>query len=149
MVRSETINSMSSKLLEMNFMVLRMILESFGLMEKYYESHLENTSSVFRLMKYKVPPPSDGGTAIGLVPHTDKNSLTILFQNDVQGLDVLTKQGNWVQLEIPEGSFTVIVGDTLKVIKLLVHLIIITPSKLKMAILDKYFFFSFFFFGKP
>lgn len=116
MVSSETINSMSSKLLEMNLMVLRMILESFGIVEKYYGSLVQNTSSTVRLMKYKVPPPSnDGAAAIGLVPHTDKNLLTILFQNDVQGLDVLTKQGNWVQLHIPEGSFTVIVGDALKV----------------------------------
>lgn len=109
---SETINSMSSKMLELNFIVLRMILESFGI-EKYYDSQVANTANVFRLMKYKVPPNDDA--AIGLVPHTDKNILTLLFQNDVQGLEVLTKEGNWVQVEIPEGSFVVMVGDALKV----------------------------------
>ncbi|KAH7524730.1 hypothetical protein FEM48_Zijuj06G0150500 [Ziziphus jujuba var. spinosa] len=107
----ETINSMSSKMLELNFIVLRMILESFGI-EKYYDSQVANTANVFRLMKYKVPPNDDA--AIGLVPHTDKNILTLLFQNDVQGLEVLTKEGNWVQVEIPEGSFVVMVGDALK-----------------------------------
>ncbi|KAI4337364.1 hypothetical protein L6164_015792 [Bauhinia variegata] len=50
----------------------------------------------------------------GLVPHTDKSSLTILCQNEVQGLEVLSKQGKWIPLNIPRGVFVVIVGDVLK-----------------------------------
>ncbi|XP_057513217.1 probable 2-oxoglutarate-dependent dioxygenase AOP1 [Actinidia eriantha] len=56
-------------------------------------------------------PPSN----IGLIPHTDKNFLTILCQNEVQGLEVLSREsGNWVRLMIPQGFFVILVGDSLK-----------------------------------
>ena len=82
-------------------------------MEKYYNSQKENSASVFRLMKYTVPPSND--SAIGLVTHTDKNILTILCQNEVQGLEVLSKEGNWIRLNFCKDSFIVIIGDLLKV----------------------------------
>lgn len=99
-------------MLELNFFILKMIFESFG-MEKNYDSHIEDSTSVFGVMKYKVPPSSD--SAIGLKAHTDKNSLTLLCQNEVQGLEVQTKDGDWAQVMIPQDAFMVIVGDTLKV----------------------------------
>ncbi|WJZ85205.1 hypothetical protein VitviT2T_004753 [Vitis vinifera] len=103
--------SMATKMLELNFIVLKLILESLG-MEKYYNSQKENSASVFRLMKYTVPPSND--SAIGLVTHTDKNILTILCQNEVQGLEVLSKEGNWIRLNFCKDSFIVIIGDLLK-----------------------------------
>lgn len=101
---------MSSKMMELNLIILRMILESFGL-GKHYDSHAQNTTSAFRFMKYKVPP---NNAATGLVPHTDKNTLTILCQNDVQGLEILTKQGKWVEVMVPKEAAVVFVGDALK-----------------------------------
>lgn len=88
-------------------------MESLG-MEKHYDSHVENMSSSLRLMKYRVAPSSDS-VQLGLVAHTDKSALTILCQNQVQGLELLSKQGNWIQVKLPEASFIVFVGDALKV----------------------------------
>uniref|UniRef100_A0A7N1A7U2 Fe2OG dioxygenase domain-containing protein n=1 Tax=Kalanchoe fedtschenkoi TaxID=63787 RepID=A0A7N1A7U2_KALFE len=62
-------------------------------------------------MKYNVPP---SGAAVGLVPHTDKNALTILCQNDVQGLEIMSKDGAWTHVVVPPGCFLVVVGDILK-----------------------------------
>ncbi|KAJ7958722.1 2-oxoglutarate-dependent dioxygenase [Quillaja saponaria] len=105
----ETLRSMSSKILELNFLIMKMILESFGV-EKQYDTQVEDMTSHFRMMKYRVPPviaPSNNetgtDTAVGLFPHTDKSRLTILFQNEVQGLHVLSKEGNWIQVNVPEG----------------------------------------------
>ncbi|XP_004291426.1 PREDICTED: gibberellin 20 oxidase 1-B-like isoform 1 [Fragaria vesca subsp. vesca] len=112
---SETMKSMSSKMMELNFTVLEMVLESLGV-GKHYTSHVENTTAVMRFMKYKIPPISNDvrDTSVGLVPHTDKSSLTILCQNEVQGLEILTKQGQWVQVPVPERAVVVFVGDALK-----------------------------------
>ncbi|CAN1287534.1 Probable 2-oxoglutarate-dependent dioxygenase AOP1.2 [Linum perenne] len=67
----------------------------------------------FSLMKYKVPPTISLNEESG--SHTDKNGLTILGQNDVQGLEIQTKDdGEWVQVVIPDGGFIAVVGDTLK-----------------------------------
>jgi hypothetical protein len=104
---------MSSKMQELNFLVMKMIYESFGI-EKLYDSFLEETTSILKVMKYKVPP-SDTESAIGLVAHTDKNAITILCQNEVQGLEVQTKNGEWAQVMVPENAFTAIVGDAVKV----------------------------------
>ncbi|CAK7353496.1 unnamed protein product [Dovyalis caffra] len=108
----ETIHSMSSKMQELSFLVTKMIYESFGI-EKPYDSFVEETASVFRVMKYKVPP-SGTESGIGLVAHTDKNAITILCQNEVQGLEVRTKNGDWAQVMVPENAFVAVVGDTLK-----------------------------------
>ncbi|KAM0968770.1 hypothetical protein ACFX13_017379 [Malus domestica] len=130
----EAMKSMCSKMMDLNITILWMILESFGL-GNHYDTHVQNTTSAFRFMKYKAPPPPPPPTpsnininvgsstaspsaspsaALGLVPHTDKNTLTILCQNDVQGLEILTKQGKWVEVMVPEGAVVVFVGDALK-----------------------------------
>ncbi|KAJ6862356.1 hypothetical protein NC652_039255 [Populus alba x Populus x berolinensis] len=108
----ETIHGMSSKMQELNFLVMKMIYESFDI-EKLYDSFVEETTSIFRIMKYKVPP-SATDSSIGLVAHTDKNAITILCQNEVQGLEIQTKNGDWAQVMVPENAFTAVVGDALK-----------------------------------
>ncbi|KAJ6915504.1 hypothetical protein NC651_017489 [Populus alba x Populus x berolinensis] len=35
-------------------------------------------------------------------------------KNEVQGLEVQTKNGDWAQVMVPENAFTAIVGDTVK-----------------------------------
>jgi isopenicillin N synthase-like dioxygenase len=93
-----------------------MILDGYGL-PKQYTSTIEELKyhSSFRFMKYKVPEINKD-CEIALVPHTDKNTLTILCQNEVQGLEFLTKDNKWIQLDIPQEGCIVIVGDTLKVL---------------------------------
>lgn len=119
-------------MLELNYMVLKMIFESFG-MENYYASHIEDSTSVFRMMRY-IARPSGGAAAddadddedITLRAHTDKNTITILCQNQVQGLEVQTKDENWDQVMVPQHGLVVIVGEALKVI--FIHMIIVNED---------------------
>lgn len=97
-------------MLELYFLIMKMIIESFGL-KRLYDSHVEENIGVFRVMKYT---PSEH-SAIALPAHTDKNGITILCQNEVQGLEVQTRDGNWARVDIPPHAFTVIVGDSVKV----------------------------------
>ncbi|KAG4954017.1 putative 2-oxoglutarate-dependent dioxygenase AOP1.2 [Glycine soja] len=110
----ETLKSTSSKMLELSFIILKMILEGYGL-PKQYTSDIEQmkSSSNFRLMKYKVPQNAEF-CETALLPHTDKSALTILCENEVQGLEVLTKSNKWIPLKIPQEGFVVIIGDVLK-----------------------------------
>ncbi|KAK2661089.1 hypothetical protein Ddye_007622 [Dipteronia dyeriana] len=109
---SEIFKSMNSKMLQLDNIILRMVFESYGV-GKLYNSFIQDSSNTFRFMKYKVPPNNEP-SAMGLIAHTDKNTLTILCQNEVQGLEILDKDGNWVTLMIPNDAFIVIVGDGLK-----------------------------------
>ncbi|KAK7384757.1 hypothetical protein VNO78_30458 [Psophocarpus tetragonolobus] len=111
----ETMKCMSSKMAELSFMILKMIQEGYDL-PKQYTSEIEEmkSSSNFRLMKYKVPQSGDEVCETALLPHTDKSAVTILCQNEVQGLEVLSKSNNWIPLKIPNQGFAVIIGDVLK-----------------------------------
>ncbi|CAL1375141.1 unnamed protein product [Linum trigynum] len=109
---------MSAKMVELNLLIMKMLLTSYNLDDA--TSHVaDTTASYLRLMKYKVPPAppaADHYAGIGLLAHTDKNTVTILGQNDVQGLEIQPKDDNdsWVPVVIPEGAFVAIVGDALK-----------------------------------
>ncbi|KAB1669360.1 hypothetical protein ES319_1Z052900v1 [Gossypium barbadense] len=108
----EILNMMSSKMLELSFMILEMIFESFDIEEKKYEALVRDSVSFLRVMKYKVP--TSGDQNLGLVAHADKNAITILCQNEVQGLEIVTKEGHWKQVVVPKDALVVIVGDALK-----------------------------------
>jgi len=64
-------------------------------------------------MKYKGPQTSD--TKLGLSTHSDKNVVTILYQNQVEGLEVMTKDGKWISYKPSSGSFVAMIGDSIHV----------------------------------
>ena len=112
---SETMHGVSEKLAELDVMVRRMILESFGI-EKYINEHLDSTNYLFRMMKYTPPPPVDDDveTKVGLPSHTDKNIMTILHQYQVEGLEIQTKDEKWFKVKPShQYSFIVMVGDSM------------------------------------
>ncbi|KAJ0243235.1 2-oxoglutarate-dependent dioxygenase AOP3 [Hirschfeldia incana] len=215
---SETIQKFSEKLAELDVMVRRMVMESFGI-EKYFDEHLKSTNYRLRLMKYIAPPEVDtnvgaganhdasasdnanviagdednvgadtsdiangianvhidddakvngdtgtdvdanisdcvnveskadvstdvnanadsnantgtlssasvgdsvkanGGAddeekKLGLPSHTDKNLFTVLYQYEIEGLEVLTKDEKWIRLKPSHNSFVVMAGDS-------------------------------------
>ncbi|CAI0457700.1 unnamed protein product [Linum tenue] len=111
---SNNIHSMAGVVSEFDRTVRRMILESFGL-EKYIDEHLSSTTYHFRVMKYEAVQPH-GETELGLRVHTDKSFMTILCQNEVGGLELQTKRGEWVKFRpTSPSSFVVLIGDALHV----------------------------------
>ncbi|KAF8115441.1 hypothetical protein N665_0027s0055 [Sinapis alba] len=218
---SETIHKFSEKLAELDVMVRRMVMESFGI-EKYFDEHLKSTNYRLRLMKYIAPSDADTNDAagandasasdnanvvagdeanvgadtsdiangianvhidddanvgakangdigadvdaktsdcanveskadvssdvnanadananigtlssaivgnsvkanggaddeekkLGLPTHTDKNLFTVLYQYEIEGLEVLTKDEKWIRLKPSHNSFVVMAGDS-------------------------------------
>lgn len=109
---------MSEEMLELNLVLMKMIADGLGL-PKHYVSDMEkmkSTSNV-RMMKYKAPAstPTFQESETGLIAHTDKCAITTLCQNDVQGLQILSKQGHWIDVNVPPHGFIVFVGDILQV----------------------------------
>ncbi|KAK7352748.1 hypothetical protein VNO80_18176 [Phaseolus coccineus] len=110
----ETLKTMTLKMIELCFLVLKMIVESYGLPQHYISKAENMKSSTFtKLIKYKVPE-SNNESELVLPAHTDNSTLTILCQKDVQGLQVLSKTDKWIELEIPQNGFVVLVSDILK-----------------------------------
>jgi len=79
----------------------------------YYASHFEHCKLWLRMNKYESPCDEASGS-VTFPAHTDGTSITILREDEVGGLQVLSKAGNWLEVKPSPNSFIVILGDTLQ-----------------------------------
>jgi len=73
----------------------------------------ERSSSMMRLLRY---PPNEGQTAdniVGISAHTDYEAFTLMGQT-APGLELLTRDGVWVEPPVLQDRFIIIVGDMLE-----------------------------------
>ncbi|KAK6268123.1 hypothetical protein QUC31_012283 [Theobroma cacao] len=104
----ESIYAYAKLVSELDRMVKTMVFESYGV-RKYYDSHIQSTNYLLRLIKYRVPREDEND--FDGCPHTDKSFMTILHDNHIAGLQIKAKDGNWIGVE-PSGSmFVVMAGD--------------------------------------
>ncbi|XP_074375730.1 putative 2-oxoglutarate-dependent dioxygenase AOP1 [Apium graveolens] len=101
----------SKAVAELDEVVIKMLFESYGV-EKYAESHVESTTYLLRYLKYRAPEVNE--TTMAFPSHTDKSFLTILHQNQVSGLEIQARDGNWISVEFPPSAFVVMAGDACK-----------------------------------
>ncbi|CAH1422632.1 unnamed protein product [Lactuca virosa] len=99
----------SKAVAELDQIVLRMVAKSYGI-EEHYESLLGSTNHVLRFMNYKCPKGNEENPLV-LRPHTDKSLMTILHQEQVKGLQIQTKDGQWIDVDPAPSSFIVMAGD--------------------------------------
>ncbi|XVE52008.1 hypothetical protein DITRI_Ditri02bG0085800 [Diplodiscus trichospermus] len=104
----ESVHSYAKLVSQLDRVVKHMVFESYGV-GNYYDSHIDSTSYLLRLIQYRLP--REGESDNYGFPHTDKSFLTILHDNQVAGLETKTKDGRWIDVE-PSGSmFIVMTGD--------------------------------------
>ncbi|XP_002517546.2 probable 2-oxoglutarate-dependent dioxygenase AOP1 [Ricinus communis] len=107
----KTVFSYSKWVAELEQMVTRMVFEGYGV-QYSYDTQQERTNYLFRMMKYRAPTESESD--LGCDVHTDKGFITVLHQNEVSGLEVQTKDGQWVCFEPSSpSSFIVMAADAL------------------------------------
>lgn len=110
---SENVNSYAKRVSELDETVKNMIFESYGV-RNHIDSHMKSTRYLLRMIKYRVPQENEMN--LGAFPHTDKTFLTILHQNEVNGLQIKTRDNKWLQYEpstssSSTSSFIVMAGD--------------------------------------
>ncbi|KAK4270674.1 hypothetical protein QN277_019452 [Acacia crassicarpa] len=99
---------------ELDRMVARMIFESYN-MAVCYEPYIKQASYLLRLLQHKGSEEEDHPKQ-AFVTHTDKSFTTILHQNEVNALEVETKDGQWIKVDFSSPtSFVVMAGDALTV----------------------------------
>ncbi|KAK4842920.1 hypothetical protein QYF36_001607 [Acer negundo] len=104
----EIAHTYSNIVAELQQLVMRLLFESYGI-EKHYERHKESTTYLLRLLKYS--KSQTDRTNVALKVHTDKSLVSILHSNHVKGLELRTKDGEWLQFEPSPTSFVVIAGE--------------------------------------
>ncbi|GMJ06818.1 hypothetical protein like AT1G52820 [Hibiscus trionum] len=109
---SKTMVSFTQLASELEKTILRMILESFGL-QKYTDELIDSTNYQLRALKYQGPNTNE--PTVMSVPHHDLNMITLLYQNEVNGLQVQTEAGEWISIMPSPSSIIVIIGESLSV----------------------------------
>lgn len=93
--------------------LLQAISIYLGLREDYFSGHIIEGNSILRAIHYP-PITSEPASAIRAEQHEDINLITLLVGASAEGLQILTKQNEWVPVTALPGQIVVNVGDMLQ-----------------------------------
>ncbi|KAH7926492.1 Clavaminate synthase-like protein [Leucogyrophana mollusca] len=84
---------------------------TLNLPEDFFADKITKPAAVMRLLHYPPQPieTTDGGIGIGA--HTDYECFTILWQDEVQALQVMNADGKWIDAVPMPGTLVVNLGD--------------------------------------
>ncbi|XP_076937320.1 deoxypodophyllotoxin synthase-like [Bidens hawaiensis] len=104
----ESVLTYSKAVAELDHIVMKMVAKSYGI-EEHYESM--RGSTIYLLKPSKYLPAQGNEKSLGLVAHSDKSMMTYLHQDEVNGLEIKAKDGEWIEVDYPPSSFVVMAGD--------------------------------------
>jgi isopenicillin N synthase-like dioxygenase len=83
-----------------------------GLKPDFFDDKFDRPMATLRLLHYPAPAVgSEPRTGAGV--HTDYGNLTLLATDDVGGLEVRARNGEWIEAPVVPGAFIVNIGDCL------------------------------------
>lgn len=94
-------------------MLLRALAVSLGASDDYFTRRFSKPISRGSLVYYPPQDPEAGEDQFGVAPHTDYGVITLLHQDDVGGLQVATRKGEWVTAHPIPGTLVINSGDLL------------------------------------
>ncbi|MGQ0533672.1 MAG: isopenicillin N synthase family dioxygenase [Caulobacteraceae bacterium] len=101
----EALDALGLELLESIALFLNLPRDFFG-------EAVHDGNSVLRLLHYPPTPPNPDG--VRAEAHEDINVITLLLGAEVAGLQLLTREGEWLDVNPPDGALVVNVGDMLQ-----------------------------------
>ncbi len=100
------------------FEVGQRVLEGFAIAleapRTYFRDLYKRPLVRTRLLHYPPQPEGSGEDQFGAAPHTDWGCMTLLWQDQVGGLQVRNRAGQWIDAPYIEGTFVVNIGDMLE-----------------------------------
>jgi isopenicillin N synthase-like dioxygenase len=112
--------------------LLRALADYFALPRETFASMMQVGNSVLRVIHY--PPVSpDFAPAVRASAHEDINLITLLCEATDSGLEIFTREGEWLAVETGEGQIVVDAGDMLsrctnRVVPATTHRVVNPPS---------------------
>lgn len=94
---------------DLGMTILRGFALHFDLPETFFTEKFSRPVADMRLAHY--PPQVAEGVEFGTFEHTDHGVITILWQDNNGGLEVQTRNGDWIAAAPIPGSFVVNIGD--------------------------------------
>lgn len=92
--------------------LLQSIATYLRLPEDFFVNATRDGNSVLRLLHYPPTPPNP--TGVRAAAHEDINVITLLLGAEEAGLQLQTTEGDWLDVNPPEGALVVNIGDMLQ-----------------------------------
>jgi isopenicillin N synthase-like dioxygenase len=92
--------------------ILRAIAVHLALAADFFEDPVCEGNSVLRLLHY--PPVPEAAPNLRAGAHEDINVITLLLGAEEAGLQLLSRDGQWLDVAVPAGAMVVNVGDMLQ-----------------------------------
>jgi len=102
-----------AKLSDLARELLKIALSAAEVADHAILSAFDNPTTWLRLLHYPPRPKTAPDDLFGSAPHTDFGALTLLAQDPVGGLEVMTPEGAWIAAPYRPDAFVVNVGDML------------------------------------
>jgi isopenicillin N synthase-like dioxygenase len=113
--------------------LLESIAIYLGLRADFFVEAVRDGNSVLRLLHYPPMPANPDG--IRAEAHEDINTITLLLGAEEAGLQLLTREGRWMDVAPPEGSLVVNMGDMLQ--RLTNHVLPSTTHRVRNPAADR------------
>ena len=113
---AETVREYYGAMEGLNRRLLRIFAAALGIEAQYFLDRFDRHASVLRAINYpeQDPPPAPGQLRCGA--HSDFGTHTLLQIDDAPGgLQALARDGSWIDVSPPAGSFVVNIGDLMMV----------------------------------
>lgn len=94
--------------------LLQLLAAGIGLPEDAFTRMATEPTSMLRLLHYPPQMAVEEGGSLGTRAHNDTSIVTILAQDEVGGLEILLKSGEWVSAPPVRHCFIVNIGDLLQ-----------------------------------
>ncbi|KAK7340254.1 hypothetical protein VNO77_20953 [Canavalia gladiata] len=106
----------ANKMEELSKKILKLVLMGLGdgIEKKFYDSEFNKCQGYLRINNYSAPESVEDEVVEGLGMHTDMSCITILYQDEIGGLQVRSNEGEWIDILPSEGTLVVNIGDMLQ-----------------------------------
>lgn len=113
--------------------LLESIAHYLDLPGDFFVDAVRDGNSVLRLLHYPPMPPNPEG--IRAEAHEDINTITLLLGAEEAGLQLLTREGEWIDVAPPDGALVVNMGDMLQ--RLTNHVLPSTTHRVRNPAADR------------
>ena len=91
--------------------LLRAFALALDLEEEYFLVSFRKPQTQLSLLHYPPQPPAAPEDEYGIRPHADATAFTILYQDEVGGLQVQGVNGGWIAAPPISGTYVINIGD--------------------------------------
>jgi isopenicillin N synthase-like dioxygenase len=103
------------RVLELSRKMHRLFALGFDLDEHYFDEMVTEPYVILKMCYYPgISAERDAPSS--LRPHTDPELLTILLQDDVESLEVLSRSASWISAKLTPGTSIVNVGESMSIL---------------------------------